>query len=138
MHCTTPPNFTMPAALHTLLFTRRASIPALHDIGDHRPVMTQVVEDMQVRCGSAFSGALAHTGLPAQKPVAARPTPRSTAASSDPLLATARATAYTGVLMLLQAAIRHRTKLSVVQADLARMNAPEAFVSDFVAVLRRL
>ena len=53
-------------------------------------------------------------------------------------MAATHATAYTGVLMLLQAAIRHRTKLSVVQADLERMNAPGAFTKDFVAVLRRL
>ena len=39
---------------------------------------------------------------------------------------------------MLQAAIRHRTKLSVIQADLGKMNAPEAFISDFTSVLRKM
>lgn len=118
-------------------------MPALHDVPDHRAIISQVVEDMQVRLGSAPVAWRTQPHQPStlsrpQRPLASTAPAHSEAtAPEDAFEAQTRAAAYTGVLMLLQAAIRHRTKLSVVQADLTKMNAPEAFVSDFVAVLRR-
>ncbi len=74
----------------------------------------------------------------AQKPLESLGKPSTASTTDDSLAQATNSAAYTGVLIMLQAAIRHRTKLSIIQGDLAKMNAPEAFVADFVNVLRRM